>query len=39
MVRTGEIRLRSLTCGASILVLASGLAAPALARNSANTQM
>ena len=34
MVRTGEIRLRSLTCGASILVLASGLAAPALAQQS-----
>ncbi|ACG78869.1 TonB-dependent receptor [Phenylobacterium zucineum HLK1] len=35
MVRTGEIRLRSLACGASILVLAGGLAGPALAQSAA----
>ncbi|WP_309092870.1 TonB-dependent receptor [Phenylobacterium sp.] len=35
MVRTGEIRLRSLACGASILVLAAGLAGPALAQSPA----
>jgi len=35
MVRTGEIRLRSLACGASILVLAGGLAGPALAQSPA----
>jgi TonB-dependent receptor len=34
MVRTGETRLRSLACGASILVL-SGFAAPALAQTTA----
>nr|MCH1932609.1 hypothetical protein [Shewanella shenzhenensis] len=36
MVRTGDTRLRSLICGASILGLSVGVAGPALAQSAAS---